>query len=348
MSEPTILIESISPQGNLQATVEDDGATVYFYLSAAPDLNRPLQACWVANRTAAPESLDRHAMVSGHAPLNPIPFCVDPQPHPGFQPEDLEIIWMEEGNGAALFERETLLAVIPGWAGDGGFSGYALGADDEGPLAWPLQADNAMHQRIAHSRRFWALWEQSDTWDTIQHDLQCSIEDQIGPTKRYFAIDGGHWPPCFLVAVETPNSLVLCTGGMSIRPQPDAERYLPDEHGLRIELALALDPIVHPEPWMHQLSALAAVPWSRLTWLGDGHTVEGEVALGFAALLLHREPPAGLQWAPAAYDGEPVVALWCTPITRSELDHAQEHGSDSLKALLGDHLGHVRTRDPVV
>jgi hypothetical protein len=38
--------------------------------------------------------------------------------------KNVRIVWSEEGDAAALYERDQLLAVIPSWSGSGGFDGF--------------------------------------------------------------------------------------------------------------------------------------------------------------------------------------------------------------------------------
>jgi hypothetical protein len=58
-------------------------------------------------------------MRDGSPPLLPRRYCKHPEGAALPAAEDLEIVWFEEGNGAALLERGEPLTVIPPWAGQG-------------------------------------------------------------------------------------------------------------------------------------------------------------------------------------------------------------------------------------
>ena len=64
-----VLIEQVSPNGNLQAVVEDDGRVVYFYLCGEEGSGWGMKVCWVRNRVQAPSDLDVESMKSGAPPV---------------------------------------------------------------------------------------------------------------------------------------------------------------------------------------------------------------------------------------------------------------------------------------
>lgn len=74
------------------------------------------------------------------------------------------------------------------------------------------------------------------------------------------------------------------TIGVSIRPQPWVEILFNDDASQyrRMEMALAIDgQYVSEDNAIHMASALAGfahVPWNKITWLGEGHTLESAVA----------------------------------------------------------------------
>ena len=143
-----VLLDEVSPLGNVQAVVEAHGGACYFYLFGAPDTGLGTRSVWIRNLQRAPEHLDVEAMRSGKPPLNPKPFCRDSgEPSaPAFQM--LRVCWLPEGNGAALYDGSDLIAIIPPWSGQGGFHGYARDCVGQGPVAWELPEDATLRRRL--------------------------------------------------------------------------------------------------------------------------------------------------------------------------------------------------------
>ncbi|MEM9193238.1 MAG: hypothetical protein AAGF12_28950 [Myxococcota bacterium] len=134
---PGILLEAPSPHGNAHAVVEADERCVYFYLCGAnPDFG--MRTCWVRNLVRAPEDVDWNVAQQGQAPLNPAKHCRAPLGSALPLARDLGVVWLPEGNGIALYEKSTLLAIIPPWSGTEAFHGYAAEAVGSGPLASTL------------------------------------------------------------------------------------------------------------------------------------------------------------------------------------------------------------------
>jgi hypothetical protein len=341
--EPEIILEDTSPWGNVAATVEDDGRVIYFYLHFLEngEPKGDIRACWVRNRNAAPAELELDDMQEGLAPLMPADFTAHPDGAPPLRADSLRIVWLEEGNGAALIDGDSTLAVIPPWSGEEGFSGYARDCTSaDSPLAWPLTDDNAMHERVQRARDYWRMWDNEDFWQKFSGALIDPLEAQFGEHTQYFAIDGRKWPPKALLRFDLPDHYILVTVGVSLLPQPSVEQVTDDPTPLRrIELAAAIDPRCSDEDVMRvvrYLSAQSRYPWTYWTWLGDGHTVPCDSfpqACGgdqFPAALLSAHPPAAphIDWPD--FRGDPINLLWLLPITQKERDWAMQHGSVDL------------------
>ena len=147
----SLIFESESPDGTLYALVEDDGRCVMLNLAPARHLQGrvPFRPCWVRNRVAAPERFDPSPAREGRPPLQPAPHCVDPGPRPALDVEALRVVWLQEGDGVALFEGDTLLAALPAWAGTREQPGYSAEAVGRGPMAWALHDAVDLKARIA-------------------------------------------------------------------------------------------------------------------------------------------------------------------------------------------------------
>lgn len=357
------LLETMNPNGNIQAFVEAEAGTIYFYLFHIwqKDEADRIRTCWVGNLEPAPAELDVESMREGGPPKMPAASCAHPDGRAAPEPADLRVVWFEEGNGAALFERDQLLAVIPPWSGYEGFHGYARDCTEESPLAWPLPDTDTFHARIRRAEEFWGLWDREDYWTTYRDQYMEAIESHFGCRhNKYYAIDGGHWPPKAMLRFDLPDRIVLVTVGVSLRPQPNVEMYV-DAPSLfrRVELAAALDPACDEDELQklaEYLSGQSGYPWSHYSWLGHGHTMPcsatpislGGEAFPFVLLCtsLHGVPPLDLP----DYRGDPVNVLWMLPITRKERDFAEQQGSgplvDRLSAAARDMT--IRTRQAVV
>lgn len=340
MNEPKILVTDMSPNGNIEAIVEQDDRVVHMYLSGRKESSFGVRSCWVRNLKPAARSLDVDGMKEGIAPMMPRDMCRHPQGAPPLDPASLSIVWLEEGDAAAVLQGSDVLAIIPAWSGYKGFHGYARDCIGETPLAWELRADNAQLARLDAARQFWSSWEREITpWRGLQQQFCAAYEGQLGKEDKYYAIDGGQWPPKALLRIRTKDAVVQVTLGVSIRPQPTVEMY--GEQALpyrRIELgmALALD---HPAEAYAEagrfLSGLANLPWNNYTWLGAGHTVDCTfLGNGYAAALLLPESAEAPRMDLPRQQDDPVSLLWVLPITEAERDMAQADGSQALQAEL--------------
>jgi len=178
----------------------------------------------------------------------------------------------------------------------------------------------------------------------VQQALLQRYQAQFGESVKYYAIDQGSWPPMAISQHWHQGVWYFLTLGMSIRPMPQVD-YLFDELApqyRRVELAMAVDGEVMTEGNAVQMaSALAEfahLPWARLTWLGEGHTLASEVApVGFESFLLANAlADDSAQFNLPKRDGDRPNLLWATPITEAERQFAQadELGGQQLAELL--------------
>src|SRR5262245_12620839 len=121
MAEGDCVLSEISPHGNVEAYVEQDERVAFFYLRALGDNPFGFKSCWIRNLAPAPQELDRAAMRDGRAPMLPARYCRDVAGSAALKLENLRIVWLEEGNAAALLEHDETVAIIPGWSGENGF-----------------------------------------------------------------------------------------------------------------------------------------------------------------------------------------------------------------------------------
>ena len=82
------LLEELNPNGNIQAVVESDEATCYFYLFAAFDTSFGMKSVWVRNHSQAPNALEVERLRSGSPSRNPARHCRLPEPRQARRVED--------------------------------------------------------------------------------------------------------------------------------------------------------------------------------------------------------------------------------------------------------------------
>ena len=354
-----------SPCGNLDAIVEHDGRALYFYLSAGqrPNNRFGMRACWVRNLELGPHVINQEDMEAGIAPMLPRYDCADPQLTRLPTAQSLEVVWFEEGNGAALFElpvagsdlqQPQLIAVIPPWSGLDGFHGYAANCINESSVCWPMPDNPLLMQRIDSAREFWGSWSNSmsDT-DTNGASVPPSPSNPTSPfaiqqprvlanyrkrfeiepgEEKYFAAGGDQFPLRGLLHHRTDRLEVIATAGMSVCPQPAVEMFVDDPINFRrIELALVLPrqkDLDALTPVMEQLSGLSGYPWKELTWFRDGHTCGFKFGEYSALLLLDDANGSRMAGVDSEtlpeFRGDPVNLLWMLPMTDSELTQLKE------------------------
>jgi Suppressor of fused protein (SUFU) len=339
---PQTLIAQVSPNGNIEAIVEQDERVAFFYLHGAPDIDFGVRSCWVRNLRPAPSSLDVAGMREGATPMLPLQHCVHPEGAVPLRPDDLSVVWFEEGDGAALLERGEVLAIIPSWSGQGGFEGYARDCSSESTLCWPLLPTNALHDRVNSARNYWAAWDRNETpWDQVQKAEMAAYSTHLGAYEKYYGIDGGEWPPRALLRIPSPGGLSLVTVGVCLRPQPAVELVTekPEEYR-RVEIGggLASEAISHFEAFARYIGGQANLPWSVYSWLGPGHTIPCDAFPGteFTAVVLVRHLSGFPDVKLPPFREEPVNLLWMIPITSTEREYAMRNSGEQLAERLAD------------
>ncbi len=345
-----------SPYGNLDAIVEHDGRAVYFYLSAGQrsDNRFGMRACWVRNLELGPHVINQEDMEAGIAPMLPRYDCADPQLTRLPGADSLEVVWLEEGNGAALYElpdaewklqQRQLIAVIPPWSGIDGFHGYAANCVNETRVCWPMPDNPLLVQRIDAAREFWQSWAAKPSsaggdpgpltpFALQQPRVLANYRERFGVEpgeEKYFAAAGQQFPLRGLIHLQTDRFEVIATAGMSVCPQPAVEMFVDDPASFRrIELALIVPRQGDSQMLssaMEQVSGLSGYPWKQMTWLRDGHTCGFSFGQYSAALLL--KDAAGSQLVGVQegglpqFRGDPVNLLWLLPITEGQLEQLQ-------------------------
>jgi hypothetical protein len=334
--------ELVSPNGNVLAAVEQDDSCAYFYLYGSAESEFGMRACWVRNLKPAPADLDVAAMGEGRPPMLPSASCRHPQGAPPLEARRLRIVWAATGDAAALYEDDYLLATIPSWSGEKGFAGYSRDCIGESPLCWELGPPeaNAQHAYFAEQDRYWKLWDTAPgPWSEVQKDLIAAYESRLGPHSKYYAIDGGEWPPKAMIRIDRGADVVLVTVGVSLRPQPKVEMHTDTPEDMRrIELGVCLAKPIDEQIVKNvaaYVSGQAGYPWSRFTFLADGHTMPSDAfanaTSGDMSYVLFQAAPMGApEWRLPPFFGDSVRVLWMLPIRESERQLAVDQGSAEL------------------
>lgn len=164
--ETAIILDSVNPSGVLRAIVEQTEKTIYLYIQPHPDFAEqyPMRSCWVRNLVVAPEEFDREAMDNGDAPLLPAAYCGHPYGAETLDPDELSLVWLSSEDGASLFYKEEIIAIIPGWSlyMDQPVS-YAQGCIAETPDLFPLQAGNILIEQSYASLEFLNQWDENSS-----------------------------------------------------------------------------------------------------------------------------------------------------------------------------------------
>ena len=274
-SEPQILLEERSPACPITAIVEQDDHVTYLYLWGDEGNRFDTKACWVRNLVPAPE---KHNSKSSTPPLMPKEFCKYPEGLSPLKKEDIFLIWSEEGDGVALYEKDDMVASIPSWGGHKGFPGYARDCKGQGNFAWELGREDHYFERYEKANEYWNGWyEEEGHFYKNQPLILDYYEKTLGSSDSYFAIDGGEIPLRGLYLRKGELRTVYATVGMSLIPQPTVELFFDDpSEANRIELGLMLNSPFSDESIQkmgNTISSIADVPWGNISWLGEGHTI---------------------------------------------------------------------------
>ena len=360
MRQSDIVAEVSNDKQTLTALVEQDNRVVYFYIFAREDLRDrfpKMRACWVRNLVPAPLNDDTEAMEQGIAPMLAAQYCRNLEGEAPLEPAQIQILWNESDDGAALWYQGLLLAVIPGWSLYIDHSVcYSAGCIKQNPLTVPLgsASTNTQCELAEKTRLFWRDWQNefSNPWPKIQRKLLESYEDRFGSSLKYYLINQGNWPPMAISQHEDEENYYFFTVGMSIRPMPQIDIVFNDEaeKHRRIELAFSVGKeYVTEENAVQMASALsgyAQIPWTTLSWLGEGHTLMSPMApLGFEGHVISSAlcGPADKMRLPKIY-GDPVNLFWVSPVFTSELEFAQARpngGFELVAAMIKNDIGYV-------
>ena len=337
-----IICSAYFPKTDTHALVQEENDCVYLYLYIRPESpDTEIRASWVRNYGRAIDAVDKKAMQSELQPRMPLRACRHPQGAARLDGKRLRIVFLEDGDGAALYQDNSLLAVIPGWASSGEFTGYARDAIGTSPFAWELGTpeQNDIFLRAERADAYWKSIQDNTVWEKYRDRHLAAIEQAYGPHSEYLAVDTGYFPPRSIITVERDGQVLLFTLGMSLLQQPSVDLYSQNPEALRrAELAMTVDKTIfeaHRDALIAYMIGLSDIPWNYTTFLADGHTVLFDIepfGKDFSnALLLESEANFSEKPYPD-FRNDRVNLLWIVPITNTEQQYAEELGNAALMA----------------
>ena len=352
MKEPEVLLESWSPVCNIQAFVEESETCCYLYLRFNPGQeNSYIKSCWICNVSKTPDKIEVDAMKEGMAPAMPKEFVGHDKDGIKISKDDLSIVWFEEGDAAALLEKDKLLCVIPGWSDGRNFNGYSRHAVGTAPYAWEMEkAENVLLKRVNKSRDFWNYFE-TDYWKDVQEMHIRALETFFGKYDKYYAIDGGNFPPKALITGTKNNISFGITAGVSLIPMPQVEQYFQEEADdfRRMEVGFAAcaekqDICIKMYSFM---SSIASLPWNEISFLSHGHTIPCDIIEGFQAVWMLDSRLLPQIEAPQYPDfmRDKINLLWIVPVTEQEYEMIKELGTEEILEQLEENIKGIHIFD---
>lgn len=316
----TILF-SESPIANFAAEVGLENDCSYFYLYEMQPEEKKLNtiaACWIKNHIVVEDGYSpKEDMLNGIQPKMATSLCRFPQDLSLFQEDELEIIWGEEGCLAGLYQSNELICVVPYWAGNN-FSGYSKYSNNEkmGLYPLPLGEGNAMFPRLESAARFWEQ-DFSAVWDRYRQEYLDELKQKYGECVKYYAIDGGNFPPRGLAVFEKDEHQLAFTIGMGLFTQPAAELYHEDSHlhdHIELSFGFKADLPLEATQIYSQISSIAAIPWAYKTFLDHHHTIDLNITPGYQNAVFISDKQAKVQNS-AFLQRKQINLLWLMPIS---------------------------------
>lgn len=334
-----LLIESYSPVCPLKVIIDESNNSTYMYLVQVNDNKEVIEvkaACWLCNHIKAPSDIDNKFSTNGLQPVLSAEFCKHPDGINSLNKKDIEVVWFEEGDGAGVIYQGNILGIIPPWVEDT-FPVFASGCSKESYLVLPLiKEDNVLWDRLLKAKQFWHDFD-NDFWVDFKDKSLSILENQFGPHVKYYAIDGGFFPPKALVKFEVKGVTYLITLGVSLIPQPTVESYTKTpETKRRIEIALAIETNTfnkNEESILGYISDISKLSWNNFSWLGHGHTISATDifssdltnVLCIGANEYTKLPSIDLP----SINGDTTNILWLMPLTEEETNVKKTTGIDA-------------------
>ena len=242
--------------------------------------------------------------------------------------------WGLDQNSIAVLYKDNIVAIMPEWAGTNDFYGYSIGTNSETPVAWPLIKDNAQLERFQKEKEFLDSWVESK-WVNYQENTLSSYDALYEGETRYFAADGGKWPPLGIHYCKTSELEFIATVGMAILPMPTLRmQHNQKDDYTHIELAIIYRNANDFEALAHYLSGQATYPWCFGNHFDHGHTLPCEQLREVGSEATHMAIVEKASFlsniAIPSFEGYKTRLLFMVPIHASEQQYAESNSTAEL------------------
>ena len=321
------IFSSASPLAGLTAEVIEENDCSYLYLRKNEISNgkpsfKMVSTCWIKNHvTVADAYSPKHDMSRGLQPKTHTRHCGFEHDMGILEAGQLEIVWGKEGLAVSLYENGELICVIPAWA-DGrkfmGYSKYSCTSEYPSMIPFPLgnPQSNVLFQRMSEARTFWNQ-DFGLLWDSYKESYLAELEQKYGKHTKYYAIDGGVFPPKALATFEKGGMKYAFTIGVGNFPQPKVDMYFEayQNHEL-IELGFCYrsNTDLEEQNVFSQISSIAAIPWAFQTFLGHRHTVDLKVSSEYNNAVLISDKSVHVHKS-HFLENQTINLLWIMPVT---------------------------------
>ena len=328
------IIFSTSPLAGLSAQVVEENDCSYLYLlHTDTSSSNAMTSCWIKNHKIVDDTYSAQGdMKRGLQPKVPSRYCAFQSELSPLSAEQLEIVWGKEGFIVSLYEGDELICVVPYWAGHDfcGYSKYSC-ADKFSTIPFPLGSSdsNALFKRAEEARSFWKQ-DFSLLWSNYQESYLSELESKYGEHIKYYAIDGGGFPPKALVVFEKDDMKYAFTIGVSLFPQPKVDMHFQDyQNHEYFELGFCYKSNkVFDEPNVFsQISSITAIPWSFGTFLSHRHTLDLQVDLQHNNAVLVSDKNVNVSKS-KYLKAQNINLLWIVPIPHDIYEKLTAEPSD--------------------
>jgi len=282
---PQTLLWAEYPDGRYGAVVQSDGNSVYFAVQRLTEEHGGVGSSrwvWVRNLRPAPLLFPETTVDAHRLPLVPESYCHSPQGQGPLDLDHTQIVWFEQGIGAALIDATGVLAILPPQsprdnAGTSNLPGFAKDCRRACSVAIPLEDDDLYVDDVPALQAYWQSWKDGSPAADWHQTLHQSLATHSMELKAEFATINQSWPPLKILHYSGTTGDCLITSGGALRCQPLVEREVLNyrEHQ-RIELAIELPEntsATNAQEAAAWLAGIARYPWYHETCFLPGHTL---------------------------------------------------------------------------
>lgn len=331
---PKISFLEKSPLINAKVYVQEDSRCAYLYLVANANTPNSITNCvWLRNFKVAPRKLDKVAEKRGLESMMYKEGCSHPKGIEGFESKLLSVVWLDEGNGVALYYDEELIAIIPYLNPSCNYFGYSKECINETEIAKPLSKCLDAKRMIDRSKEFWKIWNE-DKWTNIKEKYLNSLEKVFNVKGKEYVIDNSLLQPKSILEYDKGVVVYLATVGMSINPQPLINSKSYDKYK-RIEIIFPVSKRIYEsykDEIIECLGELSCYPWKNLRFINNGDVITSSLVKEISSRIKNILVVDGQEsnYIPnikiGKFRGENIKFLWAIPISSTFDSVAKKYG----------------------